>query len=72
MNERNLLGERHSYPKLQPEQDGVSLLQHLQKMEQLVQEQRDFLRRQEAKARAAEEQDANDARAVRLHLEVWA
>lgn len=66
MNERCLLGEYNSPLSLRPQPKEETLLQHLERAQQLVEEQRAFLRRQEAKVRAAEQQDALEATVLPL------
>jgi hypothetical protein len=66
MNERHLLSEYNHPLSLRSKPEEETLLQRLQRAEELVREQRAFLRRQEAKVRAAEQQDALEARVLPL------
>lgn len=73
MDERHLSREyHHPLLSLRSEPAEETLLQRLQKAEQLVQEQRAFLRLQEAKVRAAERQDELATRVLPLRAAVLA
>jgi hypothetical protein len=70
MNDRHLLREYNDALSLRSTLKEETLLQRLRRAEQLVQEQAEFLRRQEAKVRAAEMQEAMEARVLPLRAGV--
>lgn len=72
MDERNLLGEYLQRHTLRSEPELGTLFQRLEQVERLVVEQKDFLKRQEAKVRAAEQFDAFETKALPLRSIVLA
>jgi len=70
MNEERLLGEHSESLALALEPREETLLQSLQRAENIAQAQQAFLRMQEAKVRAAEQQDAADAKSLSLHVAI--
>lgn len=70
MNEERLLGDHRESLALGSVQRQETLLQRLHRVEHVAQAQQAFLRRQEVKAKAAEMQDAADAKSLSLRAAI--